>query len=569
MAWLSLCLWLLVSGTTHAQTKLIDERFEDWTQADLLFEDALNDGAGTGLDFSSLYISDDEINLYFRIHVGREIQIQEYEDLLLFIDIDNNVNTGVNFGIEGADFIYEFGERQGTVRSNNLIYDVFHNDIDLVTLPTVSAREFEISISKSLDIFQGSIQMSNTIRLAFIDLRTNGDRIPNNGSLIYNMSNSNPADLPYSISKINEDHIRIVSYNVLRDGIFESDRQPAFQRIIRAIKPEIICFQEVYDHSSLQMAQLMEVFLPSSLNELWYHSAVSPDIIIVSRYPITRTASSDGNGIFELDIDGTITVIANAHLPCCGNEIDRQREVDRLMSFLRNSIAGATNIPIANETPIFIVGDMNLVGEARQQETLISGDIFDEQLYGADFNPDWDATPLEDIRPIATGRPHAVTWYNPSGSFSAGRLDYLLYTGSVVEVSNAFALNTDGLTDVERSMYNLLASDTYTASDHFPCIMDVDLDPASGISDSPIATLDFRLSPNPCASYITIAGIENFGPVDRVNIYEATGKLIKVEVGVEIDNQKIIINTHSLSSGIYLAEIIRGNNRLTGQFIKE
>ena len=76
-----------------------------------------------------------------------------------------------------------------------------------------------------------------------------------------------------------------------------------------------------------------------------------------------------------------------------------------MMKFLRDAKEGIGPIPLEANTPIVIVGDMNLVGFNEQLETLLTGDIFDEVTHGLDFNPDWDGNALLDSQPYIPGLP--------------------------------------------------------------------------------------------------------------------------------------------------------------------
>lgn len=78
------------------------------------------------------------------------------------------------------------------------------------------------------------------------------------------------------------------------------------------------------------------------------------------------------------------------------------------MGFLRDSQNGE-EFDIPENTPIIIMGDMNLVGLRRQQTTLITGDLVYENDHGPDFNPDWDGTALDDARPENPGLPTTFT----------------------------------------------------------------------------------------------------------------------------------------------------------------
>jgi len=537
------------------QTKVINGRFDDWQAIDLRFEDLAGDGRSGSIDFRDLYMSDDDENIYLRIQLTREIEIQEFEDLNLYIDMDNNPNTGIYFLNFGVDFVYRFGQREGFVKVGDQFYDIFHNDFNLITLPTVSASEFEISFSKEVDIFQGTFSFSDQINFVLLDDQPGGDRLPDNGPLSYSMTNAIYTPSPYQINKSTADDTRLLSYNALQDGLFDTDRQPAFQRLITAIDPEIICFQEIYDQNAFEVAQVIESFLPSGPNEVWYHSSVSPDIHIISRYPITQTVASDGNGIFKLTTPDGPLIVINAHLPCCNRDEDRQGEVDRILNFIRNSKDGLTNMEIPENTPIIITGDMNFVGDRQQKISLLTGDIIAEQLYGSDFDPDWDGTAFEDAVPLVTNSNSAVTWFNPNGSFSSGRLDYFMYTGSVLELNNAYALNTTTLPSAQLTALNLERSDTYTASDHFPIVMDIDMSMNSDIRSSILIDERLEVFPNPSSGTFNVTVNAPYLSIESVEINAVSGKNVFSQHDVEMSADGLMLELNHLDAGIYFIKI--------------
>lgn len=561
---LILAILLLSSIGSNGQTKQIDEQYDDWNASDLALTDASGDG--NGIDFTKWYMSDDTENIYLYIDMGQEIELQEKEGLRLYIDIDNNSSTGITSSLHrGADVMYDFGDRRGYYYDGNNFNDIFHNDFNLVSLPTVSSSEFEISFSKTIDYFNGSLTLGSVINLSFYDSESSqGDRIPDSGWLTYTMSNSPSEHVAYALDKSAEADLRIVSYNVKFDGIFDPSKAPAFERILAASNPDIICFQEIYDHSANDVLQLMNDFVPDG-NATWYTDRIGPDIIVASRYPIINSVQSDGNGIFEVDVDGTIIIIVNAHLPCCNNDTERQEEVDRLMAFIRNAQALSTLIPIEMNTPIFIMGDMNFVGLQQQRHTLQTGDIVRNSLFGPDFVPDWDGTSFDMATPFMTGSSSAVTWYNGSGSFSAGRLDYFLYTGSVAEVVNTYALNTSSLTESERLTNNLLSTDTERASDHFPLIADVKIDAISRTTE----TNNFRTAPypNPTNDHIIVPLSD---PTSKISVCAVDGKQLENDISTNgIEGQEMKIHVGNLPPGIYILRVIDSDgNVVNHRFLK-
>jgi hypothetical protein len=129
-------------------------------------------------------------------------------------------------------------------------------------------------------------------------------------------------------------------------------------------------------------------------------------------------------------------------------------------------------VDVIPKTPIVILGDMNLVGYVRQVETLLYGDILDEEKYGADIDPDWDGTPLTDLLSRHTETYHTFTWRDDETSFSPGRLDYIVYTDSVLRVAKHYILDTAELSEAKLAEYGLSADDTLLATDHLTLVVD-------------------------------------------------------------------------------------------------
>ena len=217
-------------------------------------------------------------------------------------------------------------------------------------------------------------------------------------------------------------HVRIMTYNVLRDQLFDPSVRDNYQRIFQALQPDILGFEEIYNHSAGQTKDLVEALLPSSGGQQWYAAKQGTDIVAVSRFPILKSQSIDGNGAFLLDLRaryGTDLLLIVAHPPCCANNEGRQQEIDAIMAFIRNAENGGQEFSIEAKIPILIMGDMNLVGYAQQLQTFLNGEIINKNIYGQSFSPDWDGTALADLVPFIAGYNMAFTecfivWLNIS-----------------------------------------------------------------------------------------------------------------------------------------------------------
>ena len=568
---------LFIPLLAQAQSKriLLDEDFSDWENIDVSYTDPTGDQTSGSIDFGKLWIGNDDAYLFMRIEVGAEINLQDLNEIVLFIDTDNNPSSGLSVSGIGADLEFVFGQRSGTARLNGSFNSIRHIDIGLVSSPTVSSTQFELGIRRDAVISGKPLFTGNKLKVAFKSSPEGEDNLPNEaGGVKYEFISAVYETLPpYSITKTNNDYLRVMSYNVKTDGFFESNKKPAFTRIIRAIRPQIIGFQEIYNHTSQQTANEVELIIPSLEGEYWYHSKNIADIVTVSRYPITQTFSIEGNGAFLIDLrpdyDSDLLFIS-AHPPCCSNNEGRQREIDAMMAFVRDAKEPGGILTLSQNNPIIIVGDMNLVGFAQQRKTLLTGDIVNEDQYGSDFIPDWDGTGLEDTKPFTTNLPATFTWYDEGNSFSPGRLDYIVYTNSIIQEKNSFALFTKRLPADTLTRYDLVTSDAVTASDHLPIVSDFEMTPVTSLAiDDNEFPKYFSLEqnyPNPFNPTTTIKySIPNVGarralPLQIV-IYDVLGN----EVTVLVNENKspgfyeIEFNADRLPSGIYFYKLVADN----------
>ena len=399
----------LLFSITHTQAQAqirLDENFIDWIPASLQYSDALGDASG--IDFISLSASSDSDYVFFLIELDREINLQDNNDIGLFLDTDNNINTGVLTEGIGADLFYTFGDREGTyVRSNGTNVAIRHADIGMVTLPTVTSRQFEIAIRRDIVIAGERVFAGDSIRIMLQNQQNSGDIMPDiSRTLIYSLENASPSvSASYNLTKTDTSQLRILSYNVLRDGPWKSQQAAAFSRVLNSLHPDIIGFQEIYDHDAQETASLVNNILFNKYNQGWYQAKTGRDIICVSKYPISGSWDVAGNGAFLIDMGSHDLFLIVAHPPCCSNDQGRQDEIDAMMAFIRDAKAGTGQATMDLNTPIVILGDMNLVGLNRQRTTMLTGDIDNNNQYGADFTPDWNGQSLIDSKPFATG-PH-------------------------------------------------------------------------------------------------------------------------------------------------------------------
>jgi len=454
-----------------AQTILVDENMSDWDDIAEYTQESTGDFGNGELDIKSVKIYDDDRFIYFLLELNSEILLQQFNDLSLLIDTDNNSNTGLELEGIGFEFEFNFGDREGFAYLDR-VTSISSYDVGLVSAPTVTSDFFEIKMDKKTEINGIKLFNSDTLAFFFRTQVSGGDLAPDDpSSFSYTLKNGKSAfNSSIRLDRETEFDLRFLSYNVYRDYLFNLEARDNFRRIFQFIQPDIIGLQEVYDNSGTDAAILIKEFLGGQ----WYSGDVGNDNLLVSRYPILKQKEVKGNAAYLVKIDNisfqNVLVIV-AHPPCCSNDQGRQDEIDAFMAFLRESKDGG-EFDIAENTPIVIVGDMNLVGLNQQVKTMLTGDIINEVEYGQDFSPDWDGTALEDVKPFNPGMPTTFTWYNENSSFGAGRLDYIVYSGSVLELGTNFSLHSKTLPQEFLDTTFLQRNDTYEASDHLPIVAD-------------------------------------------------------------------------------------------------
>jgi endonuclease/exonuclease/phosphatase family metal-dependent hydrolase len=482
----------------------LDGYFEDWSPVTIQATDIIGDEGSSGIDFNRAWVTNDQDYLYIRFETTAEVQPDEGQQIRLYLDTDMDTNTGSYFNGIGAELIWEFGWREGTFRVGSTNYTLNHDDIGLLVGPTVSNTEFEIAIAR--DAIPGGghhLFSGDTVRFLLRDYTTGGDAFPNTGGINYTFS---AGDIPVPslpLEKEDPSHIRVTTYNIEGDGLVDGGtREDALARVFQSIDADVWIINEVWDSSATTIRNKVEQFLPSGAGEAWYAIKRDAGNVVVSRYPITYSWEVfPGHRITAVlldlgpDHELDLLVLAN-HWRCCTADDLRQDEADAVIEFLRDMRTAGGVISLPEGTPVVLGGDLNLVGWRQQLETLLTGDIQDEGSFGPDSAPDWDGSHF--IHPL-TRQPdarHSYTWRKDWSSYYPGMLDWILYTGSALNLHNHFILETRTMTASTLSAYGLAANDTEVASDHAPRSADFTLAAEASPVPDMLDLRSARLLPN-------------------------------------------------------------------------
>lgn len=522
-----------------SQPILIDGDPGEWTGA-ALATDPAGDGGGSGIDFRTLYVANDPERLFLRFDTTVEVQPDELQDITVALDTDANAGTGQAVGSIGAELVWNLGQRSGTFRWGGSSYSIDHADIGLFVGPTVSATEFEIAFDRSAvpagghPLFPGS-----QIRVAIFDDAGGGDLLDAGGTT-YTFDET-PQPVPsLPLSREVADQVRIAGYNVLSDGLFSGgSKSAAFGRIFAAVDPDVWVLCEVWNHSASETRDRVEQLLPSGSGESWNAVKLDPGNVVVTRFPVLDSWEVlPGSRLTAVlvdarpKLDSDLLVIAN-HWNCCTADAQRQEQADALVAFLRDARTPGGAIDLASDTPIVAAGDFNLVGWRSALDTAVSGDISDNGTYGPDSPPDWDGSPFDTASPRHPDERLGSTWWNDGSTYYPGKLDWMFYTGSVLELHRHFVLETRSMTTASLGAAGLQANDTITASDHAPVVADF-----SAPGGPPVAVpgegtrpggLELAVPvPNPSRGTRTIAWTLPRAGHARLTVHDVAGRVVAV-----------------------------------------
>jgi hypothetical protein len=463
----------LTASAAAAPPVAIEGLFGDWADRAVVATDPSGEG---GVDITLVRMADTPDWFQFEIEGNTEFDLSELNQLVMLLDTDDDPSTGLQTEGIGAEIRFVFGDRAGRFFANPTSNQqsgtqIAHADISLQTAPTVTSTRFEVALSRSAVISGTPVFRGDRIAMVLLD--AGGERVPNSGAMRHTLD-LEAAPPVHDIPLVREQasDVRLVNWNALNDSPWNSNQGPRFGRIVAAIDPDILHFQEIYNHSDSQTRSLVASWLGDPTSA--WSVAGNNDCKTLSRYPILHSEGIGGNLVSLIDTTAVLGVpllAFNAHTPCCSDDAGRQDEIDQMLSFLGRVRAGNhPNIPA--DAAVQITGDLNLVGFAQQLTSLVTGDIVDESTYGGDVAPDVDGSDLLDPYPLHSERRLGSTWRSDTSSFWPGRLDVSIISDSVLEPGRQVIIDTREMSRTRLTQYGLQASDS-TCSDHLPLICDV------------------------------------------------------------------------------------------------
>ena len=499
-----LCLFVgLVSHPLEAQNQIIlDGFFEDWqgNPSVITINDAIGDSPG--VDLLEMSVTNDEEHLYIKLKLDTFIDLvdgSELSNIKLYLDTDNDTSTGYpSSNILGAEYAFLFPDKK---MYNNLNYPEYYStslyELGCVPMPTITSDEFEIMIDRAT--------FSDTIAF-FIKESVSGDVVPDQGTTFtYTMQSDYSSITPISLGKNDLTDIRVLAYNV-QHNLLDAGTDVRFARIINTVNADIVTFSEC---SGVSESEMMNYFEEHIDHPVWYTNKMN-DLLVVTKFPVLQSWSVTNKVAASLidlpdEFYSTDFLSIYAHPPCCGNDSGRQEDFDATIAFIQDLQSAGGVGEVAFNTPFTFSGDMNLVGYAEQYLTILNGTISNTSQYGEGGFPDWDDTPISDVICRLTERTSSHTWRKNTpnlgpGEYAPGRLDFIFYSNSVLDVTKSYTLATREMSPEVLIQNGLDVDDTYLSSDHLPIVSDFALTTnsssvsgclyPSALNYSEIATID-------------------------------------------------------------------------------
>jgi hypothetical protein len=416
-----------------ARAITIDGDFQDWVGIEPALVDVRQQGGLESVDFGSLWLSNDLEALFLRFSSGNEIIWQNDShqpsgnDIRLYLDTDADTRTGTFIGGMGADYEIRLGSKIAYLHHTRDSLPLSLNQAGITVGPTHSSSEFELRIP-----FQTQPDSEQTrkvlgksrIRLILWESIGN-DRLPDRGTIAFDLAEETvPAVDPIPFERSSSEDLRILSHNIHYNKPL-GDPGP-FRRYLEALQPDIVNLQEVWLWDAEETKSFVTGILDPASQVDWYVAKVE-DCVTVSRWPLVDSASVDDNLVSLIDLPfSRDLVLFNAHTPCCGHNDRRDYEHDHLAATWRDLLNKKGPFTETQNVSVIFLGDFNMVGYARQLHSLRDGDIFNNQLFGTDFQPDRKLGSLK-IAPLRhTHSRRVYTWRNDSERFPPWKIGFHL-----------------------------------------------------------------------------------------------------------------------------------------------
>ncbi|MCA9667808.1 MAG: hypothetical protein KC503_19545 [Myxococcales bacterium] len=429
----------------------IDGDFDDWKDIAAVADPA-GDAKADSPDLTGVRIARRGTRLYLQLDLAEELNLFRgaATTLRIIVQVVGKKSLTID---TFARTLYLDGDPQQTTG---------WRVIDAHAAPAFASARYELSF----DLATAGAAAGDELLVSFDGSDTLGPiRVPLDAP-------ADPAPMARDIARQADTTFRIATYNTFNDGLDDSVRGPPMARVIKAVKADIYCLQEIRNGTSATIAAHFKAIDPHGDGADWNadHDGDSVGRAIVTRgtmLPLPAPATMAGYMARAVTLTGgQRVVVVNMHPKCCGYagswedalRLTQMQGVTKMIADLRAGSLGSALDPF-RDAPVVVVGDSNAVGSRRSIDELTNAGLTwwsVKQLVG----------------------PETGTWRNlqdEPGAFPPGTLDLVLHSAApLLEQRNSFVLDTRELDAAALTSLGLMADDS-EASDHLIVLADFKL----------------------------------------------------------------------------------------------
>jgi hypothetical protein len=488
---IGLALWAAGAPVFAAPRIVIDGSFDDWADVPIALADPRV--AAGPLDITEIRLTADADALYILLTARRPLNPNELPSgtLRLALDVDGASTGRLVDGLSGTDLVIEMSPRDVPAPGHGArVVDAATGEgfspyaIGYMYGPSYASERLEIRLDRGAQLGSappafGGPRAYGRFTYQGAAGEGDGDRTAIFTAELPPRAAAAPHAEPGQLARAPGTDFRVLGWNVSHESLV---RHPdVFARILAAIRPDVVVFDEV--SPACTVADIRRILPPGPPSEVFIGSSGGDQRALVAApraaglralafveypeaqiRPLGRTGEEEPEALIahgvatggaRIEVGGRALLAVSLDLTCCeGAESppDRLRQIETRQ--IREAIRKAQT-----ETPaegLVILGDFNLVGSRRPLDILAA-----RLDAGAD---------LEVARPLQLDGRSAATWRRAGDPFAPAHTDFLLYSGSTLEVLRSFVFDSEDLSPEDSQ--GVLAPDSAVASDHLPVVAD-------------------------------------------------------------------------------------------------
>ena len=470
---------------------VIDGDFSDWAAVPVAVSDA-GDAAQSAVDIGEVRVLSTARHLFLSIATGRSVNLGTMPGMLaVIVDRDGDATTGETVhGLEGVDVSVECSPlptnpgvvvRRLPVEAGRPATETW-SAVNFTYAPRHAGERFEMKLD------QGAGTKAR-LKIVFVS----GGKLIDETAIIPIAVPARAIEKPVTagtgptdpLVRDSRTSFRVAVWNV---GGMLPVTADSIDRVIRAIDPDVLILDELWPALT---AEGIKARLPSSGRASSAPWAVAlgsrgaergavaargrvETVMSYVPYPPEGLDAMHGNdagdriwtaddgigaAVVVVRLGSRRLIVVPVDLTCCGppesgNEALRILEADAINAATRRTLRGGAD-------GVLVGGDFNLVGTGTPLNVMA-------------HRLDLDNTALDPVDALRLNGLSKDTWRQRGGGgrFPPGRLDWLLHSGSTLEVIRSFVFDTADLSPSWLTFHKLKADDSAAASDHLPIVAD-------------------------------------------------------------------------------------------------